>query len=384
VFIGKGKYKVDIRDGWIVFYDLKADAVWTEYPYEQAIFWIMATRAGLEDLALGPDNIARLTATTWADMGVKSRLFADFDAIFCRHRDYNNWYGVFVDADWATADHQIRKRVAGSETTLATESVDLSKYWYWFQFETVGSTLNSYRAPDPYSDVPTSPTLTATDTDIADGRFGVKHFGHGASGLCGLFFFLKAPMSNARKPVKYYLVEIEGSGTPEDPYRPRLPTKLKRVNRITIVNPKTYAVIKRFCEKHGIRDDDFLDLARAVGAIGVKEYENLLAATWSALIPTPKGEPVDNVCIVRIFDVRDPKFFDAMRELRAKELDRDEAIRHALRLDDRLHRYDLENVKSLDEAKKAAKEYIEWREKVHKVKMHEKTAEHYVQSYKGW
>lgn len=379
-----GKYGFKLKQGWIVFHDLKADAVWIEPPYDQAIFWIMSTRAGIEDLARSTTSIARLTKTTWADLGVKTRLFCDFDHAFCRHRDYQNWYAVVCDADWSTADHQIRKMVAGSETTLATEAVDLAKEWYWFLFETVGTELRSYRAPDPLSDVPETPTLTVTDTDIADGRFGVRHWGHGGYGLTGLFFFLTKPASKSIYPIKYFIVPIEGSGTEEDPFRPKMPQKIKIINRIQILDKKRFEILKVVLEKKGFADDEIIQLARSLGFVAVKHAINELACTWSALIPTRKGKPTDWECIVRIFNVKDPKVFDELRKIGAREIDREEAIKLALRKDDKLHECDLMCFDKEDEAKKKAKEYIEWRRTQFKVDMKFEEALYYVKRPKCW
>ena len=164
---GWGGYKIRLTsDGYIEFHDLKAKGIITEPPYDNTIFWLGAIGYAIEDLAITTSTLARLTSAQFTDMAIKTRLFADGDYGFCRHYDITNYYAVFMDADLATADHQIKKEYAGTETVLATEAVDLAKQWYWIKFESVGSTLNSYRAPDPYSDPPTTPTLTATDTDI--------------------------------------------------------------------------------------------------------------------------------------------------------------------------------------------------------------------------
>ena len=362
-----GKYGFTVTEGWITFHDLKADSEWTEPPYEQAIFWIMSTRAGIEDLAVSPDTIARLTSSSWADLGVKSRLLADGDHAYCRHVDHNNSYYVLLEADNSTADHQIYKRVNGSDTVLATESVDLSKYWYWILFEIEGTELRSYRAPDPYSDVPTSPTLTATDTDIAQGRFGVRHWGHGWAGLTGLFFFLKEPRSEAKKPIKYFLIPIEGDGNEDNPFRPKLPIKLKEVNKVQILDKKRFEKLKKFMINRGLKLSDVFELGEALGLVFIDRYENVYACTWSALIPTRRGKPIDYECIVRIFDVKTEKVFDEIKELGGKEISRDEALKLAKKKDDKLHDMDLIYVKDKDEAKKKAKEYIEWRKTIFNV-----------------
>ncbi|GEM_PF-3847907 len=370
----------------IMFSDLKARGQITTASavYDQAIFWLAAIGYGIEDLALATNNIARLTSGNFADLALKCRLYADDDYIFGRHQDHNNWYGVWMEADASSSDHRIRKCVGGSISDLATESVDLSKAWYWVKFEVVGSTLNSYRASSPTSDVPDTPTLTATDTDISTGRWGVRHFGHGAYGLTGLFFFFEAPSSNAPKPLALYEVEVIGEGTEEDPFRPKMPEEIVTIEKKEILDPIRYKKLKKALS--GVFTEEQINaLAEALGFIRTKETINKLAATWSAVIPTPKGELADSVCIVRIFDVKSTKVVDKLREMGAKKIsDHKEAIKKAMKLDDRFHIADFIQAKGM-RGYKLSKEYRQWREETLGVKfVRPYFAYRYVKMYKGW
>lgn len=377
--VGVGKYKTVIGDGWVEFHDLKAKGVFTEPPYEQSVFWLASIGYCIEDLAQDYQTIARLTSESWADLGIRSRLntVSEYACMYGRHVDYNNFYATYLYSDYATSDHRIIKKVAGSITTLASESVDLpSGYWYWVRFEVVGTTLKSYRATDPTASEPATPQLTVTDTDIANGRWGVRHWGLGGRGLHGLFYFLKQPTSTPQKPKKYYIVNLSecGGGV----FKPDLPSEVTYVSKVTIHDKVRHEKLKKALSSK-LSDDEINALSEALGFISLGEYVDKLACTWSALIPTVKGKPVDSVTIVRIYDVKDSRVLDEINSKGGKKVDRDVAIKKAIRFDDKLHKADLESV---DE--KHADEYIKWRRDVFKVEMDKEFAKRYVKTDKGW
>jgi len=398
--LGVGKYKVEV-DGEtkkVIFNDLGARGVITEVEslWDNAIFWLGAIGYCIEDLALGPDNIARLTSEEFPDLAIKTRLNAHANThcdAYARHVDHNTHYWVYLYYGAATADHVMGKKVNGTYTTLATEAVDLGTYyWYWTIFEAVGSTLNSYRASTPYVEPPASPTLTATDTDISTGRWGVRHWGVGPRGLHGLFlFFIKPPSLGTeppRKPLTYLEVPVEGEGEIDKPFKPRLPMALEEIPP-QIIDERNFNTLKSTLGKF-MAEKDVVELGRALGYVSVKTHINKLAFTWSALIPTPKGQLVDSTCILRVFDVKGnqgiDKVIEAFKELGAKKLSRDEALKRAKQLDDRLHDFDLEPARPRDESEeeKLAKEYQSWRESQFKVHTSLELVKRYIKAEKGW
>jgi len=386
-----GKHGLTIEDGKITFHELGARGEITEVQslYDNTIFWLGAIGYCIEDLAQGPDNIARLTSTSWPDLAIKSRLntYNEYACMYARHVDYNNFYAVYLYYNYSTSDHRIVKRVGGTFTVLAQEAVDLaSGHWYWVLFEVTGTTLESYRAPDPYSDVPASPTISATDSEISNGRWGIRHWGLGLRGLQGLYMLFKQPSSDQKRPQAVFEVKVKGEGTPEDPFMPDLPEKLVEIKVDRVLDPIGYRKLMNLARRYGIEDTGQLKLlAEMLGLYQGFEVKNELACTWSVLIPAEHGKPIDGTAVVRIYDAND-KVIEAIKERGAQKLRDDDVPRRVKQLDDRLHEYDVKQLRSNDETeiKKAAKDYIQWRESQFKVSMNEPIAKAYVKKYKGW
>ena len=404
-----GKYGIVIRDdGVIEFHDLRALGVLTAPPYDTEVFWMGALGEILEDLAISTTTIARITVLDYADVAVELRMHTYLDHTFVRHVDYQNWYAVMFDDTQATADHQIRKSVAGTVTTLATEAVDLVRQWYWVKFQAVGTTLSSFRAPDPVSPPPATPTLTATDADIATGRVGARHIGHGLSGLSGIYWFVRVPTSDVPRARKFYVVDLDGEGTEDEPFVPRVPVDVRVVERLEVYDKRGYEMLLRLVgggaesvkprgvvgrlralvagvARGGLSRDQVDVIAEALGFIRRWHRVNRKAAVWSVAVPTPGGQLVDSVAVLRVFDAA-PGFVDDMPVLGAREVDPETAVREVRRLDDRLHEYDLVpcRAKDEDDLERCAREYVEWRESQFKCHMDLEIAKHYVGMRKGW
>jgi len=383
-----GKYGFRVKDtGEIIFEDLRARGVITDAPYNTSVFWLASLQYAKEDLAQDYGSLARITEGNWADMAIKARMntYNDSAYMYGRHLDHRNWYATYTYYGESTKDHQIKKCVNGTISTIGTEAVDLGTgYWYWFELEIVGSTLKSYRAPNPEADVPDTPQISVTDTDIATGRWGIRHIGLGARGLHGLHWILLQPSSNIPEPLKIFRAPIEKNEKGE--WQPKLPVEIKRIERFVIHDELTFNRMKRLLrDKFGL--DVILALAEALGIITTYEEINIYAFSWDAVLPTPKGEPIDNECIVRIRGFPDinmaDKIIEKLKELGWKEIEKDQAKRLLPKFDDKLHKYDVEHATE-SEAEKAKKEYKEWRESQFKVVMDDKIAEHYVKMRKGW
>lgn len=377
--LGVGKYKIRVGDGEIEFYDLRAVGILTEPPYEQSIFWLASLGLSLEDLAQDFYSLARLTSEPIADMGIRSRLntATEYACMYGRHIDHNNFYAVYLYYGYSTSDHRIIKKVAGEITVLAQEAVDLpSGYWYWTRLEIVGSTLKSYRATSPDVEEPTEPQLTVTDTDITKGRWGVRHWGLGGRGLHGLFYFLKQPASTPPKPIRYYLVNIKEDE--KGVFQPDIPSKPTFIKKLTVFDEEKYNKLRKaLAGKFSIEQVNML--AETLGFISTGEWVDKLASTWTVLCPTVKGKPKDSIGVLRIFNVSDVRLFDELEAKGAKKIDREKAVKQALKLDDKVHLADLE---PLDE--KYADEYIKWKQDTSKIEMTKESAKAYVKSYMGW
>jgi len=226
-----------------------------------------------------------------------------------RFVDRVNHYHSIWNVGFAGRDHQIRKTVAGVHTTLAYEAVDLREHHiYHASLQMSGITLKSWRSEG----VPNwaTPTLTATDTAFASGRFGACFQGGLANSL------LLSPVSSVPKPIAYFEVPVVGSGSYEDPFTPQMP--------------------------------ELLETHPELGEV------NLLALTTSALIKTDHetGKPKEYVAVVRILEQPDrPPYLrststclSALKEMAGvRELGREQAVKRALELDDLLTEEDLKD-----------------------------------------
>jgi len=288
------------------------------------------------------------TIDEFADKALEA-LRGDYSWIHGRFVDDNNFYGIVFFTPAATEDLLLRKAIAGTYVTLGTEAVDLGvNDIYNFKFSCSGTTLEAYR-----EDMVT-PKISATDTDLASGKWGLLLRNDKPENPL-YHVWLRAPSSPSPQPVAYFDVPLVGTGTLENPFRPQLPY------------------------------EEFTD--------PVLGKRNLLTLSHSSLIPVDRatGNPLHGTALVRIFEQPDrdptlrdiPTCLDALRAMPGVvELTRDDALRRARALDDKLHLFDLVRVPK--PTKDQMKEYIEWRKSVHKVEMKEEPARRYLESDKGW
>jgi hypothetical protein len=267
----------------------------------------------------------------------------------------------------SAADHQLAKRVAGANTTLATEAVDLAnRLKQRLKFSVSGSTLKGFR-----EDL-TTPKLTATDTSFASGGWGGGGRYNGFAGVTG---WLRAPASPAPKVLSFYEVPIIGDGSPDNPFRAQLPE---------LVEVSASAELDAYPPM----------LRRAIQA-NVGGKVNRLAVSHSVFIPTDPttGKPLYSTCIVRVFEQpdRQPHLWkipevlarlETQTAIPIRKLDVTQAIRRAKEMDVRLSDFDLYAMPSPsdDEIRK----YVEWRKATFGVETRYEDAKHYLESEKGW
>jgi len=270
--------------------------------------------------------------------------------LMARFIDFDNHYRVAYAVGLATKDFVLTKEVAGVVTNLAFESVDLTA---WARsrckLSCLGTTISAYR------DDLTTPVLSVTDVDLASGRFGGSAWERGRIYSSFHQLFLRAPSSPPRKTLAYFEVPITGTGIDEDPFRPQMPEELT-------THPK----------------------------LGTR---NLLALPHASLIPTDPttGKPIHGTALVRIFEQPDrdptlrpiPACLGVLRRMEGVvELTRDDALRRAREMDDRLHLFDLISIPEPTEAQ--INEYIAWRKDIHGVEMTKEEAKRYLKIDKGW
>ena len=164
-----------------------------------------------------------ITADSFADKAVEVWSAGDYSLIGGRQAG-GDGYHVYQDSGLSTADFVLRKIIGTTSTVLGTESVDLSADWGGLiKISCAGSTIEAYRV-----DMAT-PKVSVTDTELASGGFGMS-FGHrsGYTQCNPLLAILRAPSSPAPKPKSIVEVEVIGSGTEEDPFRPNLKQELSK------------------------------------------------------------------------------------------------------------------------------------------------------------
>jgi hypothetical protein len=294
-------------------------------------------------------NMGKRTVTvdSFTDKAVKTVvcLGSDFMGIcVCRLTAPNNHYYNTITTGAATADHRIEKMIAGTATTLATEAVDLTaKRSYTVMMSVSGTTLKSFRSAAQSDSLPATPQLSATDTAIASGKFGVGDRCDAYTNYTLGYGRLLAPASPSPKAVGYYEVPLTGSGVPitspdgltslPDPFRPALPEVLETPSANELDGYPTAL-------KQAI-------LANREGKV------NRIAVSWSALIPTDPttGKPLSSSCLVRVFEQpdRQPHLWsiaEALSEIeklpQVKKYDERSVRTRAKQLDPKLKDKDLE------------------------------------------
>lgn len=189
-----------------------------EYPTEDVTFAYL----GIIDKLTSEENpnpywFPILTVDSFTDKSIQYYGFPNYAQSFARWVDKNNFYTMWINTSASTADFKLAKRVNGTLTTLATESVDLSTIVYLLKLSCSGSTISAFR-----SDM-TTPKLSVTDTDLASGKFGVALVDNRTYKNADIALtWLKPPSSFLPRVLAIIEIEIVGSGSDDDPYRPNL------------------------------------------------------------------------------------------------------------------------------------------------------------------
>jgi hypothetical protein len=177
----------------------------------------------------------------------------DFPGSTARLRNHQNYYHNQFWIDAVTSDHMLVRYVNGVGTIIAIEAVDLGFDGQGLAISCSGSTIKSLRymlsvPHDPLALPPPSASISATDTSFASGLFGFRflryHYPHGGSESGSAW--LKAPLSPLPPAQAILELDIEGSGKPDDPYRPGLTRGLAEVDSLTGLPDFLYLEAKRY------------------------------------------------------------------------------------------------------------------------------------------
>jgi hypothetical protein len=192
-----------------------------------------------------------------------------------RLQNYSNYYFDTLDPNIQTADHKLCKIIANTLTTLATEAVDIDAGGHSMMLSISGSTLKSFR------DTTTTPQISATDTSLASGFFGVAPNPGGYNGYMSLTpVMLKAPASPSPPAQSIIEVNVEGSGKPDDPFRPSPSRNLAEITSLTGLPDFLYQEAKKYSilKAKGFTDEEIQLL---FGYIPQHQVD-LDAVTWGA------------------------------------------------------------------------------------------------------
>jgi hypothetical protein len=259
-----------------------------EYPTEDVSFSYLASI-----------NKVLYVAQNWWGYNVVTRdVFADkvvfavvqvnrYSGAIGRNQDYVNTYYSEYNPPASTADHYINRLKAGTTATLATEAIDINTEGRGLMISCSGSVIKSLRfnlpiATDPLALPTPNATISATDTTFASGHFGFKQlhidYPHGGSESGSVW--LKAPVTPLPPALAVLEVEIEGSGAPEDPYRPSLSQNLVEIQSLTGLPEFLYREAKKY---EILKNKGFTDEEMRLLLGSIPQYQvDLNSVTWGA------------------------------------------------------------------------------------------------------
>jgi hypothetical protein len=247
-----------------------------EYPTEDVSF---AYLSSIERTRIFKDtrwvhNWTILTYDVFSDRAVEVHIMlGGCDTVFSRHNLGDRYYSQIV-IEVASQDHQIRKFIGGVETALGHEAVDLiAGNPERIVHSISGSTLKSFRG------YVTTPQIAVTDTALASGHFGFATRHDRAVQSTGLAW-LRPASSPATPALAVLETEVEGDGTPENPYRPRLQTNLVEITSLEGLPSFLYQEAKKYeiLKTRGFTEEEMKILLG-----GIPQHQvNLNSVTWGA------------------------------------------------------------------------------------------------------
>jgi hypothetical protein len=259
-----------------------------EYPTEDVSFAYLAAINQVNYINFLGLGYAILTRDSFADKAVWAAVQPrDYPSTIGRLLNADNMYFSRYELPASFADHVLYKRSVGTNINIATEYVELGTAGRGLAISCSGSTIKSLRyempAPrDPLALPAPDRTISATDTAIASGRFGFTflyfYYPHGGSESGSAW--LKAPLTQLPPAQAIVEVEVEGSGTPEDPYRPLLSRNLVEIASLQGLPEFLYREAKRYevLRAKGFTEDEMKLLLGHVP----QHQVDLDAVTWGA------------------------------------------------------------------------------------------------------
>jgi hypothetical protein len=201
----------------------------------------------------------------------------------------------------STSDHIINRYYAGTQT-LASEAIDIDYSGRGLAIVCSGSVIKSLRYEistylDPLALPTPNATISATDTSFASGLFGFRPLResspHGGNDPASAW--LKAPLSPLPQAQSIIEVNLEGSGRPEDPYRPLSSRNIAEITSLTGLPDFLYTEAKKYniLKAKGFTDDEIKTI---FGHIPQHQVD-LDSVTWGAFELNPDKAPTAIITI---------------------------------------------------------------------------------------
>jgi hypothetical protein len=247
-----------------------------EYPTEDVSYvYLLAINKARYANRMWTDAAGIRTIDPFGNKAVESAL-RDGGSIVARESPDNlNAYRLAVSVGNVTADFYIQKRAGGPVSNIAVDAVDLTDIFHPCKFSLDGSTLKGYRVNF------VTPRITATDTSHVSGLFGVAHYDVSNRPVLPMTgAVMKAPSSQAPPALVILEVEVEGSGLPEDPYRPRLLRRPVEIPKLEGLPGFLYMEAKRYemLKSKGFTEDEM----RLLLGYTPKHEVDLYSINWGA------------------------------------------------------------------------------------------------------
>jgi hypothetical protein len=284
--------------------DLSVTRAKLEYPTVDVAFSYLAsigkTKGAPHDSA-NRYGVVTITSNSFADKAVDAWIWDKYGEIKARYGDYNNWYKVHLDSGLSTADFQMSKKVAGAFTTLGSEAVDITtQYAFLLRLSISGSALKGYRATPTgladSADAGATPKISVTDTSIASGYWGITSHIYGGGHSDANIAWLRAPSSPVLPAQSIVEADLEGSGKPEDPFRPSLSKNLVEISSLIGLPDFLYQEAKKYevLVKKGFTEDEIKLLLGYVP----QHQVDLDSVTWGVFEFYPDKAPTAIVTIM--------------------------------------------------------------------------------------
>jgi hypothetical protein len=274
-----------------------------EYPTVNVNFTYLSAINKTRGVADYNTSYFLLTYDSFADKAVFAfTQVNDLAKVAGRVTDRNNAYWATYNPSAKTADNKVEKRVAGTVTTIAREAIDIDNSGRGLAISCSGSTLKSLRYElttpiDPISLPTPDGVASATDTSFASGYFGFRPlretYSHGGSESGSAW--LKDPLTPIPPAQAILELDVEGSGSPEDPFRPSVSENLVEIISLTGLPDFLYqeAIKYKILKSKGFTDDEM----RLVFGYVPQHQVDLDSVTWGAFEFNPHKSPTVIVTI---------------------------------------------------------------------------------------